>query len=90
MPEEPTSCGLVSEDELAGLTFLFRKFEGASDPLSECSQAAKQNFNSLATQIYTSKVRHNFVEIDFSLFISMIRNKCRERISKEDPPFPCA
>jgi hypothetical protein len=86
---DASSGGIVSESELAELTKLFLGFEGAADPLSSDCQDAKLGFHFLLRQIYIQKVRPKFVDIDFSVFASMTRRMCRERLSKEGPPFPC-
>lgn len=83
------SGGIVSESELAQLTRLFFSFEGAADPLSPSCQSAKDGFYLLLRDIYIQRVRPRFTDIDFSIFASMTRRMCRNRLSKQGPPFPC-
>ena len=83
------SGGIVSEEELVILTDLFLRFEGATDPLSADCQSAKGHFYLLLRDIYVERVRPQFTNIDFSIFASMIRRKCRERLAQQGPPFPC-
>ena len=46
----PDSEGIVSESDLAYLTDLFRRFEGATDPLSsDCKQAKEVFYYTLRT-----------------------------------------
>lgn len=89
MPEDSGSEGIVSEAELVQLTALFRQSEGAPNPLSDQAQHAKHNFNSLARHIYVTKVKPKFIEIDFSMFLSLLRNQCRSRAFRQGPQFPC-
>ena len=88
MPD-PDSEGIVSESELALLTDLFRRFEGATDPFSTDCEDAKWQFYDTLRNIYVEKVRLKFGDIDFSIFASMTRRMCRERLSRQGPPFPC-
>ena len=88
MPE-PSSEGIVSEPELVLLTDLFRRFEGAADPFSLDCKNARAEFYDILRGIYVEKVKPEFIEIDFSIFVSMTRRQCRERLSRSGPPFPC-
>ena len=88
MPD-PDSEGIVSESELAQLTDLFRRFEGATDPFSTDCEAAKSEFYAILREVYVERVRAKFSDIDFSIFTSMTRKMCRHRLSRQGPPFPC-
>ena len=88
MPDADSE-GIISEPELAQLTDLFRRFEGATDPFSNDCRSSKEQFYLLLRMIYVDKVRVKFVEIDFSIFGSMVRKMCRERLAKSAPQFPC-
>jgi hypothetical protein len=83
------SGGIVSESELAELTKLFLCFEGAADPLSADCRNAKARFHFLPREIYIQRVRPRFTDVDFSIFTSMTRRRCRDRLSKASPAFPC-
>jgi hypothetical protein len=81
--------GVVSEAELARLSDLFRRFEGADNPLSVSCREAEAEFNSTIEKIYSEKVVPAFESITLARFRSYTRNICRLRISRQDPPFPC-
>ncbi len=87
MPDSDSE-GIVSESDLETLTDLFRRFEGATDPLSTDCNSAKELFYFTLRQIYVERVRTKFIEIDFSIFANMTRKMCRQRLSRQDPPFP--
>jgi len=89
MHEDTGSGGIVSEDDLARLTELFIKFEGAADPLSNRCQESESEFNSLVEKLYLEKVKPAFETITFSKFRSFTRIICRARAFKQGPPFPC-
>jgi hypothetical protein len=86
---DANSGGIVSESELAELTKLFLRFEGAADPFSADCQNSKCAFYLILREIYIQKVRPKFIDIDFSIFASMTRRMCRDRLSREGQPFPC-
>ena len=85
----PDSEGIVSESDLAYLTDLFRRFEGATDPLSIRVREIEWEFNSLIETIFLEKVKPHFESLTLSQFRSHARNVYRRRIPKESPPFPC-
>ena len=89
MCQNANSGWIVSDDELKRLTDLFLQFEGAPDPLSNKCKESESEFNSLVEKIYQEKVRPAYNTIGFSQFRSFTRNRCRLRLSKEGPPFPC-
>jgi hypothetical protein len=88
MPDA-SSGGIVSEQELALLKDLFLRFEGAGDPFSVDCRDAKWQFYAILRDIYVNRVRPKFTDIDFSIFCSMTRRRCRDRLSREGAPFPC-
>ena|SRR5438876_7620786 len=61
----PDSEGIVSESDLAYLTDLFRRFEGATDPLSSDCKQAKEVFYYTLRTIYVERMRSKFMDIDF-------------------------
>jgi hypothetical protein len=89
MCQDAAAGGIVSEDDLARLTNLFRQFEGATDPLSEQCREAEAGFHSLIEQIYENKVKATYPKLPLSHFHGHARLLCRKRIAKEDRPFPC-
>jgi len=89
MFQHTSAGGIVSEDELTQLTDLFRQFEGAANPLSNHCQECESRFNALVEKIYEEKVKPAFSTLTFSSFRSYTRNRCRVRLSKEGPPYPC-
>ena len=89
MCQDASAGGIVSEDELAQLTDLFRQFEGAADPRPNRCKELEFEFNALVEKIYEEKVKPAFSEITFSLFRSYTRNRCRIRLAREGPPYPC-
>ena len=89
MCQDANPGGIVSEDELVRLTDLFRQFEGASDPMSIRCREAESDFNSLLQKIYSEKVESAFQSLTFSQFRSFARRKCRIRVVKDGPEFPC-
>lgn len=89
MSDNTSSGGIVSEPELALLTELFRRLEGASDPRSLIQREAEAEFNSIVSKIYQERIEPNFQSVTFSLFKSAVRRRCRLRANREDPRFPC-
>ncbi len=89
MCDQSNSGGIISEEELAGLTSLFIQFEGASDPLSNQCKEAQFMFNARVEKIFEEKVKPRYAALTLSLFRSAVRKECRLRASKQGPPFPC-
>src|SRR5438132_10528027 len=88
MGENSPSDWAVSEEELATLTELFVRFEGASDPRCLPAREAEAQFNALLEQIYVEKVAPRFSSITRSQFRSYARLQCRLRVRGEGPPYP--
>lgn len=88
MPDT-NSGGIVSEEELKTLCEYFKRFEGAGEPLSEDCKASKLFFLAIARNIYFERVRDKFGDVDFTIFLRLVRRECRTRVSKESPPFQC-
>jgi hypothetical protein len=89
MCQDPAAGGTLSADELNHLAELFRQFEGAGDPLSMPCREAESEFNSFLEQIYRDKIASMSASVTLPQFRSYARNYCRQRISREGPPFPC-
>lgn len=89
MLPNPTPRESVSEDELTQLTEPYRQFEGAPDPFTNRCREAESEFNSFVEKLFEEKVKPYYSTVTFSHFRSAVRNRCRLRLSKEIPPFPC-
>ncbi len=91
MSESRDSDGLISEEELTVLTGLFFAFEGAPDPLTQKCKEAKVEFGQLVSKLYFERIEPNpkFRQFTSSQFHSLIRNCCRQRISKAGSQFLC-
>jgi hypothetical protein len=90
MPDSESSPELISEEDLVGLTKLFRDFEGCGEPFSRTYKEAKLAFQNRVSEIYFDRIEPNpdFKEWTSSQFHSVIRNICRERLFNSGPQFP--
>jgi hypothetical protein len=86
MPEDNSSEGLISRDELDRLCALFVLFEGPSDPASLAVKEAKMQFDKLVRALYDERVYPKFGDTITSVtFSGLVFLECRNRVSKKPP-----
>ena len=82
MPEEPTSQGIVSRDDLAELSVLFDRFEFALYPTSDDCKLAEVDFENEVERLYRDKVVQNFSGVSLMQFRCQIRALCRKFLKR--------
>ncbi len=86
MCADANADGLISEAELAGLTELFCKFEGALDPRSTEVKEAKLAFDQKTSALYQERAFPVHGDgLTSTTFYRLIRVQCRLRASKRPP-----
>jgi hypothetical protein len=84
MQEDGTSQELVSRNELEELSSLFDQFQYSDDPTSPETQKTEDEFNKMADDIYTGKVKPEYSDISLDEFRGLLFCACKKFLRTQD------